>query len=158
VRGAPYIRGRRVADELARADWLHGAEEKTKDPLVRDPLAGVLRIGDVHGGIAHALLYGLVRGRCGAIEVTPSRLAPAKDGTVSPFQSMKLWASRRTEGDVESPTVVALEAEMITPKGAASWRTKEEAISRWYGGELVTARGRVAAAAQRGTHGGVEDP
>jgi hypothetical protein len=62
------------------------------------------------------------------------------------------------EGDVESPTVVALEAEMITPKGAASWRTKEEAISQRRGGELVMVRGRAAAAAQRGTRGGAEDP
>jgi hypothetical protein len=47
---------------------------------------------------------------------------------VSPFQNMKLWASRRPEGDAERPTAMeALEAKTITPEleGAASWRAEE---------------------------------
>jgi hypothetical protein len=65
----PYIHGRRATDELERDDWLHGAEEETEDPLVCDPPAGVLRVGNVHCRIAGALLDDLVWGRCGAIEV-----------------------------------------------------------------------------------------
>jgi hypothetical protein len=58
-----------VADMLAGDDWLHGAEEEAEDPLVRDPPAGVLRVWDIHGGIASALLDGLCRGRIGAVKM-----------------------------------------------------------------------------------------
>jgi hypothetical protein len=69
VHGVPDIHGRRVANELAGDDWLHGAEKEAEDPLVRDPLAGVRWVGDIHGSIAGALLDGLFRGRSGAVEM-----------------------------------------------------------------------------------------
>jgi hypothetical protein len=69
VHGGPDVHGRCTANELAGDDRLHGAEEEAEDPLVRDPLAGVLRVGGVHGGIGSALLDGLCRGCSGAIKM-----------------------------------------------------------------------------------------
>jgi hypothetical protein len=67
VHGGPYVHGQHASIKLAGDDRLHGAEE-AEDPLVHDPPAGVLRVGDVHDGIAGALLDGLCRGYGSAVE------------------------------------------------------------------------------------------
>jgi hypothetical protein len=136
MHGGPYVHGRCAANKLARDDRLHGAEEEAEDPLVCDPLAGVLRVGDIHVGIVGAFLDGLCRGRYGAVEVV-----------------MKVGAGeRRTEEDAERPTAVeALGIETIAPEGAASARAEVEDISRRRGGELAAAGGRSCG-------GSVEEP
>jgi hypothetical protein len=63
------ILGRRAANELAGDDWLHGSEEEAEDPLVHDPPAGVLWVGDIHDSIAGALLDGLCWGHSSAVKM-----------------------------------------------------------------------------------------
>jgi hypothetical protein len=115
VHGGPYVRGRRAANELASDDRLHGAKEETEDPLVRDPPAGVLWVGDIHGGIAGALLDGLCRSRCSAIEVALP-------------QHEVVGVETNRGGCGEAKAVEALVTETIALEGATSVRAKVEDI------------------------------
>jgi hypothetical protein len=117
-----------------------GAEEEAEDPLVHDPPPGVLRVGDVHGGIAGSLLDGLCQGHGGAVEMA-MKAGTSESRHGDPLHNMKLWASRRTEREdnTERPAAVeALGTETI-PYGEASMRAEEEDISRRRGGELAAA-------------------